>query len=51
MKKKLAGECSALFQSLPNRLRELADSGGDPAEVKRILHTIEEITQIGRAHV
>lgn len=47
MKKKLAGECSALFQSLPNRLRELAESGGDPAEVKRILHTIEEITRHG----
>jgi hypothetical protein len=47
MKKKLAGECSALFQSLPNRLRELADNAGDPAEVKRVLHTIEEITRHG----
>lgn len=51
MKKKLAGECSALFQSLPNRLRELAESGGDPSEVKRILHTIEEITRHGEEGV
>ena len=42
MKKKLAGECSALFQTLPDRLEELARSGANKEEVNRHLTIVRD---------
>ncbi len=42
MNKKLAGECSALFQTLPDRLDELARKGASKDEVQRHLTIVRD---------